>query len=51
MTSLNVGVETNPRSSAIAGEQLINHNVRLESEQGISIYVLQTLSQIPLDFA
>jgi len=31
----NVGVETHPRCSTIAGEQLINDNVRLESEQQI----------------
>ena len=29
----NVGVETRPRLSTIAGERLINQNVRLESEQ------------------
>ena len=29
----NVGVEPHSRSGTLAGERLINHNVRLESEQ------------------
>ena len=37
----NVGVETRPRLSTIAGEQLINQNVRLESEQQKSMLCIE----------
>ena len=45
---VNVGVETQPRLSTIAGEQLINHDVRLESEQQTPMLCTEfLLSRIP----